>query len=243
MSFCADFGRPSARKTSRCATNAGRRDNLAPGGEQSEDFRLALNSSRRDSSIKAQGETRRVSRALSLPWVPGFNARESRRDGPNPSSSGPRRVGRVRGAVGPPAKSVLPHRAIPRSRPSLDSARSHDLPLVPRKGPETRFVLGPPLRGYPGWVPRTPGQRQPRCGHDDSPRALLATSLRDMPIHAPRSKDAERRGIRQQLESLCPQHFMELESQQSAGYSVAKSVLGINMEGLRCDPLPRDRSR
>jgi len=40
--------------------------------------------SRRDNPIKAQGETRRVSRALSLPWVRGHLSAESQRDGPNP---------------------------------------------------------------------------------------------------------------------------------------------------------------
>ena len=68
-------------------------------GEQSEHFGPRQDLSRRDSSIKAQGETRRVSRTLSLPWVSGSDARESRRDGPNPSPNGTRRVGRVRGIV------------------------------------------------------------------------------------------------------------------------------------------------
>src|SRR3990170_1010078 len=43
-----------------------------------------LLSSRRDNTIEAQGETRRVSRALSLPWVRGHLSAESQRDGPNP---------------------------------------------------------------------------------------------------------------------------------------------------------------
>ena len=43
-----------------------------------------LLSSRRDNPTEAQGETRRVSRALSLPWVRGHLSAESQRDGPNP---------------------------------------------------------------------------------------------------------------------------------------------------------------
>ena len=107
--------------------------------------------SRRDSSIEAQGETRRVSRALSLPWV----------QGPYVPAS-PNGTGLIRRV------SLIESQTVPATEFAELHPQRHSSPH-----------LGPPLCGCRRWVHGPLGCVNARCTRLDWPRALIGPFLRN----------------------------------------------------------------